>query len=101
MKILFYGGNHGISDYNALRKLPIWNSHNTGDRRANYNNAERKIARLESEGVSFHKTNSIANTDYKKYDHIFTATHSDSHDAWTEMYSDPSVYKWFLKYTKN
>lgn len=94
------GGNHGISDYTSLAQLPIWNSHNTGDRRVNYNNSERTISRLESAGLSFHKTKSIASTDYKKYDHIFTATDSDSHDAWTEMYTDASVYNWFLKYRK-
>lgn len=94
------GGNHGITDYEALAQLPIWNSHNTGDRRVNYNNSERTIAKLESDGLSFHKTKNIASTDYKKYDHIFTANHSNSHDAWTEMYNDPNLYEWFLKYQK-
>ncbi|WP_299765648.1 PHB depolymerase family esterase [uncultured Dokdonia sp.] len=94
------GGNHGISDYQALAQLPIWNSHNTGDNRVSYNNSERTISRLEATGISFQKTKSIASTNYKKYNHIFTATKSDSHDAWTEMYSNPNVYNWFLKYRK-
>jgi predicted peptidase len=94
------GGSHGISDYKALAQLPIWNSHNTGDQRVNYSASERTISRLEETGISFHNTTNIANTNYKKHDHIFTSTNSRSHDAWTDMYSNPNVYEWFLKYRK-
>jgi predicted peptidase len=94
------GRAQGISDYTTLAQLPIWNSHNTGDSRVNYTISQRIISQLEATGISFHNTGSIARTDYKKYDHIFTSTKSNSHDAWTEMYNDPNLYHWFLKYTK-
>ena len=94
------GGSHGINDYKALSQLPIWTSHNTGDRRVNYSATQRTITRLETAGTSFHRTESIASTDYKKYDHIFTSTENRSHDAWTEMYTNVNLYHWFLKYRK-
>lgn len=94
------GRSHGIDDYKALAQLPIWNSHNTGDNRVNYSASERTISRLEATGISFHNTEGIASTDYKSHDHIFTSTRSNSHDAWTEMYTNPNLYHWFLKYTK-
>jgi predicted peptidase len=83
-----------------LAQLPIWNSHNTGDRRVNYSASKRTIARLKETGILFNNTTSIASRDYKKYDHIFTSTNSRSHDAWTDLYSNPNVYEWFLKYRK-
>ncbi len=93
------GSPSGVEDYKALSKIPIWASHNTGDGVVNYNNTLRTVERIESvSDRKFLRTSTISGTDYRKGDYIFTSGKSDSHDAWTEMYGDPKVFKWFLKY---
>jgi len=94
------GGNSGITDAGKLKDLPMWITHNTGDRVVNYNNTQRTVTALENLKLNFHKTNTIAEADYKNSDRILTSGENDSHDAWTEMYNNPNFYRWLLKYSK-
>ena len=95
------GGGAGIVDYTNLNNLPVWVSHNTGDGVVPYRASERIVKRIEaSSNIEFYASSSVEATDYKKHRQIFTSTKSDSHDAWTEMYSNPKFYKWLLRFSK-
>ena len=95
------GGSHGIDNYNRLATLPIWVTHNTGDRTVSYTRSRDIVRRLNGyKNISFQRTATLEEADYKSEDHIFTSTVSDSHDAWTDFYTHADVYRWFLKYKK-
>lgn len=95
------GGGRGIVDYTALAQLPLWVTHNTGDEIVSYEASQRIVDRLKREqDVNFYTTSTIAKANYMQWDHIFTSGKSDSHDAWTEMYSNANFYKWLLRHAK-
>ena len=95
------GSGRGISDYDNLKGLPIWVSHNTGDGVVSYSSSERIVERIESRvNRSFHRSTNINSAAYESHDLIFTSKRSDSHNAWTEMYTDANFYKWLLRFSK-
>lgn len=95
------GGPKGISDYENLRKIPLWVTHNIDDGVVPYSASEGTVDQMEELlTLKFHRSHSIADANYLKHNRIFTAKDSDSHDAWTEMYSNPNFYKWLLRFQK-
>ena len=95
------GAPHGVRDYEALAQVPTWAAHNHKDDRVDFLHSENAVRRVErTGGVEFHRTTSVAEVDYLKHDHIFTAgTNSDfPHDAWTAMYNEVNFYKWLLRF---
>ena len=95
------GGGRGIRDYSKLDGLPIWVSHNTEDGIVPYRASSRVVERIEEVSKSkFYHSSSISSTDYETNDRILTSTKSDSHDAWTEMYSNVIFFKWLLRFRK-
>ena len=50
-------------------------------------------------GKKFQRVSDIKEVNYEHEDRIFVATESESHDAWTDMYSNVNFYKWLLKYS--
>lgn len=94
------GGGYGIKSYEALTNLPLWISHNRGDKVVPYRASQRIVDRLKEMGTVFHETSSLREVSYKNNDKIFTSVRSNSHDAWTDFYTSPDVYRWLLKYRK-
>ena len=95
------GGGGGIDDYNSLEDFPLWVSHNTNDGVVPYRASERVVERLEVMfDKGFHPSTSISSTNYTKHSLIFTSTPNDSHDAWTEMYSNKNFFKWLLRFKR-
>lgn len=95
------GRTGGVENFQDLVNLPMWVSHNTGDGVVGFRHSQDAVQRIEQlAGYSFYNSTAIASSEFEQHDYIFTATVSDSHDAWTEFYTSPEVYAWFLKYTK-
>lgn len=78
------GGGTRIMAY-ALRKMPIWAFHNSGDRTVPVEESKRMIEILQKLG---------SNPQLTVYD-------NDDHDSWTETYNNPKLYEWFLSHKRN
>lgn len=95
------GSGFGVTEYKNMVNLPLWVSHNTGDGVVNHRGSLRAVEKLEAvSSIKFERSSSISSANFKSSDHIFTSTPSDSHDAWTEMYSEVNFYKWLLRFSK-
>ena len=97
------GGIHGVDDFEILKDMPIWISHNTGDRVVNYDHSENAVKRIEEAGgEAFFKIYTAAPSEktYTSHRHIFTAFQQEGHDSWNAMYESVALYKWMLRYQK-
>lgn len=69
----------------ALRKLPVWAFHCDGDPVVNVENSELMVKSLKNAGCT-----NVKLTIYPKA----------QHDAWTQTYANPELYRWFLQYSR-
>lgn len=96
------GGNSSrVDDWAALEGTAIWISHNAHDSRVSFDYTQQAMRQLESElGIGFqtYDTLSVRRTDFMDHDHILTSAQTMSHDAWTEIYSNPEFYEWLLRH---
>lgn len=94
------GNPESVKDFGKLKGTSVWIAHNLGDSSVNFSDVERAAKRIEkANDVQFLRieTSSAAGTDYINQTHILTSPNSDSHDAWTDMYTSVEFYKWLLK----
>ena len=70
----------------TLKNLPVWAFHCEGDPVVNLGESQRMIEALRK----------ITNSDVR-----YTVYNSRSHDAWTETFKNPELYKWLLSKTLN
>jgi putative CocE/NonD family hydrolase len=68
----------------ALRDVPVWAFHNTGDPVVAVQGVEPMVTMLRSCGG----------------DVQFTVYPSAEHDSWTQAYANPDVYQWFLSHSR-
>jgi predicted peptidase len=97
------GATHGVRDYEALTKLPIWVIHNKGDAVVDHYRSDLAVRRIEKRtGKTFHRSSSVAATAYQDYDLIFTSSENpaEPHDAWTATYSSVNFYQWLLRFER-
>ena len=96
------GNINDVKDFDELAKPAIWIAHNTGD--GSFGDSLKAIKQLEKRGDDkFLRIDSpdVSDTDYLKRRYILTAPKRNHHDAWTEMYTRPEVYKWMLEQSKS
>ena len=58
------------------------------------------VADLEREfGVEFRRFDGLVveGSDYLDHRYVLTSARTDSHDAWTDVYSRPEFYRWLLQ----
>ncbi|MCB0703746.1 MAG: hypothetical protein KDC34_00485 [Saprospiraceae bacterium] len=97
------GSTRGVEDFNTLLKMPLWVAHNIGDGLVDFSNSQEAVAKLEelgSEKFLKIKTTDPEDPEYLDHQKIFSYMNIDSHDAWTDMYSNAAVYKWLLEQSK-
>jgi len=95
------GATHGVSDFSGFADLPVWIFHNTGDPTVAYSNSRNAVSKIEATSTArFHLLDSAApdNDAFLTQKHIFTSFDRDGHDAWTETYSQPHLYRWLLQF---
>ncbi|MEO1526880.1 MAG: protein kinase [Planctomycetota bacterium] len=91
------GNISDVEDFDALTRPAIWIAHNTGD--SSFENSLEAIEALEkrTDDTFVRLSNPDASeTDYMEHRYLLTAPERDHHDAWTEMYTRPELYKWLL-----
>jgi predicted peptidase len=94
----------GYIDEQELKDLPMWVIHNTGDQTVSYRSTARTVDEMESlYGLSFLRLSTMELQDSSdlEQDKIFTSFQREGHDAWTEAYESPVLYRWLLKKRKN
>ncbi|MEM7478588.1 MAG: protein kinase [Planctomycetota bacterium] len=90
-----------VENFDTLRGPAIWIAHNSGD--SSFENSEEAIEELEGRGNDrfLRLSNPDASeTNYMEHRYVLTAPERDHHDAWTEMYTRPELFKWFLAHSK-
>ncbi|MEM1185335.1 MAG: protein kinase [Planctomycetota bacterium] len=94
------GSSEMVEDWSSLSGTSVWISHNAGDSRVSFNNAQRAMNQIEGRfGVQFRRFDRLVveGTDYLDHDFILTSARTRSHDAWTEVYSNAEFYEWLLR----
>ncbi|MCR9245883.1 MAG: protein kinase [bacterium] len=98
------GGRHeGFDDWSVLDGPAIWLSHNRGDGVVPFSSTATAVEQLEGElGVEFRRFDTllVEGTDYLSHPYILTAPLSDTHDAWTDLYSNAPFYRWLLEHRR-
>lgn len=98
------GRIHGVTDFSSFDSLPIWIAHCTGDHLHKYQESLEAVRQIEAYSGSPFLHMKDAAPKGKKYleaKHIFTTFERDSHDAWSETYSQVQLYKWLLSKRKH
>ena len=96
------GSTDYVKGFDTLTKPAIWIAHNTGD--GSFEESIEAIKNLESLGDDvFLRLDQpdVSETDYLQNRYVLTAPERDHHDAWTEMYTRPEVYKWLLRQARS
>ena len=95
-------GNTGeIEDFEALKEPAIWIAHNRGD--SSFKDSDevaKKIEKITEKKFLRVDKPDVSETDYLDQRYVFTAPRRNHHDAWTELYVRPEVYKWLLRQRK-
>ncbi|MEM7310922.1 MAG: protein kinase [Planctomycetota bacterium] len=89
-----------VEDFRRLQGPAMWVAHNVGDGVTAYARAQAAVRSVEEAlGVEFRRFDQldVAGTDYLEHRHLFTTGQAASHDAWTETYSRPELYRWLLQ----
>ncbi|MBL9039766.1 MAG: hypothetical protein JNG84_14715, partial [Archangium sp.] len=111
-----------MNDYRALRGIPTWAHHATGDGTVPYERTRMKMAQLALDvnpdanrptsgtvtGFFNPSTSQWAWSagtaapgtpgEYQKL--VFTVINGGTHDTWTQAYTNPEVWKWLLSQSK-
>jgi len=93
------GGIQGIKDYSQLADIPIWIAHNTGDEVFDYNDTASIVRMLEGLAkVEFHRIDAPTppGSAYLEQERVLISVDVADHDAWSDVYNDPSFYRWML-----
>ncbi|MCA8948450.1 MAG: hypothetical protein KDE27_03050, partial [Planctomycetes bacterium] len=93
------GSAEDVEDWDALAGTAIWISHNRGDTIVPFAATADAVANVERQfGVEFRRYDRIdvAGTDYLEQRYVLTAPDVDNHDAWTDLYTRPEIYRWLL-----
>jgi predicted peptidase len=95
------GGSRGVEQWSKLDNLAIWAVHNEHDPVVPYYQSENAVKKIQDLcGKKFKPLKNAAPGKEEKYlseQRLFTTFDRDGHDAWTDTYSHPHVYRWLLK----
>ena len=86
------------SDCDKLVNQNIWIIHNQKDNNISYTYPDDAVKQLEQmSGVDFlHISSNQLPKDSANVKHILSLTKKSGHDAWSDAYSSPHLYKWLL-----
>ncbi|MFK7735137.1 MAG: hypothetical protein AB8B50_03855, partial [Pirellulaceae bacterium] len=96
------GGSPDFDKLDAFRNTAVWVAHNLGDPTVEWEDADKGAKAIEKAidiefdrySVPMPELEQIAETDY-----LFTQPKLDRHDAWTELYTSTTFYKWLLAHS--
>ncbi len=94
------GGASSVKNWDEWIDTAIWISHNRNDGVVPFQQAADAMRHVEREtGGTFAKydTLDVSGTDYLEQRYVLTSAPTDSHDAWTDIYTRPEFYRWLLR----